>query len=87
MKKQFGFTALEGLLVLVIVGIVGFAGWYVYNANNKTQDSYANADNANTSTVSAKKDPAKDWQTVTANDKSFSFKMPKEWVSLKESDY
>jgi hypothetical protein len=30
--KQSGFSAVEALLILVIVGIVGFTGWYVYHA-------------------------------------------------------
>lgn len=30
MKKYNGFTAIEGLLLLVIVGIIGFTGWYVW---------------------------------------------------------
>ncbi len=29
--KQSGFSAIEGLLVFVIVGLAGFVGWYVYN--------------------------------------------------------
>ncbi len=40
MKRQAGFTALEGLLILVIVGIVGFTGWYVYQSRNKTNSLY-----------------------------------------------
>lgn len=30
-KQQLGFTAIEGILILVIVGIVGFTGWYVWH--------------------------------------------------------
>jgi len=39
--KQKGFTAIEGLLLLIIVGIIGFTGWYVWHAKrsaDKTLD-------------------------------------------------
>lgn len=89
MKKQFGFTAIEGLLILVIVGILGGTGWYVYNAHNNTQNSYANADNSNTSTVSAKKkapakDPTVEWIALSNKDGIFSLKYPKTWVTAKD---
>ncbi len=33
---QKGFSGLEGLLILVIVGIIGGVGWFVYNSQKKT---------------------------------------------------
>lgn len=30
MKKQHGFSVVEGLLIIVIVGLIGLVGWYVY---------------------------------------------------------
>lgn len=33
-KNSAGFTAVEVVLILVIVAAVGFAGWRVYNAQN-----------------------------------------------------
>ncbi len=38
-NTQHGFSAVEGLLVLVIVGIVGFAGYKVFNAKNSLDQS------------------------------------------------
>lgn len=46
MKKQRGFTVIEGLLLLVIAGIIGFTGWYVWNSKNKTENSYNNSTQA-----------------------------------------
>ena len=88
MKKQSGFTALTALLLLLIVGIIGVVGWYVYDKNYKKQSSHTNSYSTptNTQKTSPTPDPTSDWQTVTSNDKSFSFKMPKEWVYLKASD-
>ena len=51
MKKQSGFTLIEGLLILVIVGLLGGTGWYVWNAHNKANDTLTNADAANSSTA------------------------------------
>lgn len=31
-KNQKGFSAVEGLLILIIVGLIGFTGWYVWQA-------------------------------------------------------
>ena len=38
MKKlnQKGFTAIEAILILVIVAIIGGTGFYVYNSNKKS---------------------------------------------------
>src|SRR5262245_19327597 len=43
MNKQRGFSAIEGLLILVIIGTLGFIGWYVYSSNNKTIQTLDNA--------------------------------------------
>src|SRR5438477_10706054 len=51
MKSHVSVTEVDALLILVIVGILGFTGWYVYNAHNKTTDTFANADFANSSTA------------------------------------
>lgn len=33
-KKQHGFSAVEIILILVLLGVVGFGAWYVWQANN-----------------------------------------------------
>ena len=45
MKKlcQKGFGAVEGVLILVIVGIIGGAGFYVYKSKQETNKSQDNA--------------------------------------------
>jgi hypothetical protein len=39
-SSQKGFTVVEGLLIALAVGVVGFAGWYVYDSSNKTNNIY-----------------------------------------------
>lgn len=49
MKTNKGFTVIEGLLILVILGILGSTGWYVWDSQHKTTDAFNNADAANSS--------------------------------------
>jgi competence protein ComGC len=39
MKNQKGFTLVEGLLIVLFVSIVGFAGYTVWNNNSEENDS------------------------------------------------
>jgi uncharacterized membrane protein YkoI len=34
MSNQKGFSAVEGLLVVIVIGVIGFSGYYVVNRNN-----------------------------------------------------
>ncbi len=38
-KGQKGFSAIEGLLVLAIVGAVVFVGWYIYHVKHNPRTS------------------------------------------------
>lgn len=51
MKNQKGFTLVEGLLVIIALSLIGFTGFYVYSANQKS-----NKPNANQSHVDEHKD-------------------------------
>lgn len=35
-----GFSIIEGLLILVVIGILGFTGWYVYHARSVASKDY-----------------------------------------------
>src|SRR5262249_53344198 len=48
-QKQKGFGAVEALLILVIIGMLGFTGWYVWHAK-QTADKTLSADNSSTPT-------------------------------------
>lgn len=49
--SQKGFATLEGLLILIIVGLIGFVGWYVYQSKNAADKSYSNAATASSAKV------------------------------------
>jgi cytoskeletal protein RodZ len=51
-KNQTGFGAIEAVLILVIVGMIGFVGWYVLNAQKNTDKDLSVT---NTTSVAPKK--------------------------------
>jgi uncharacterized protein (UPF0333 family) len=55
-NNQDGLSAIEGVLILLIVVIVIFTGWYVYNANKKTNSLYNSANQNLQSTANFAKD-------------------------------
>lgn len=93
MKKtnQSGFSGVEGLLIIVIVAIVGFAGWWVYKSKNdinKTQQNTAQAAGdaqkaapKMVATKPAATDPTADWTPYSNKGGKFSLKYPKTWVT------
>ncbi len=49
---QAGFGAVEGLLILVIVGLLGGVGFYVYKQNNDAKSRLSNSSSSATATKS-----------------------------------
>jgi hypothetical protein len=45
-KNQTGFVPLEGLLILMIVGLISGTGWYVWHSKNLTDKNLNNANNS-----------------------------------------
>ena len=82
-----GFSIVEGLLILVVVGILGFTGWYVYHvkqmsdknysANNSTVPSYKKR----TSTSATSVNPYAGWQQYCSDYGGICFKYPQNWTS------
>lgn len=86
-RGQKGFTIVETLLVLILLAIIGFTGYYVYQSRNNANSSYNDA--ASTKTVPA---ASSDWQTYTgkvsdqaqnpavqADQVAYSFEYPPNW--------
>jgi len=94
-KNQNGFTALEGLLAFVIIGIVGFTGWYVYHAQQNANKNLATTSSSTptfknnskktnpsaTTTTSKSTDPYVGWKTYNATNEGLSFKYPSNWTA------
>lgn len=88
-----GFSAIEALLIVVIIGILGFVGWFVYHsqkAANKDYSSQSSATQTSTtskpnssSTASAKTKAMATWSTFSDATIGLTFKYPSEWGQAK----
>lgn len=56
--NHLGFSNIEGLLIVVIVGIIGFSGWYVYSADKNANQAYNSVSNSQPMHSSPKKPTA-----------------------------
>lgn len=72
---QAGFSIIEALLILVVVGILGFTGWSVYHSRTVTNKDYSSS--AYTQTTSP--DLYKGWKSASLKYEKMSFKYPNTW--------
>jgi len=49
-NKQQGFAVLEALLILIVLGILGFTGWFVYHSKQATDKTLASTGNSSVGT-------------------------------------
>jgi hypothetical protein len=84
-SKQRGFGNVEGLLIIIVVLLVGFIGYYVYNARQNTNNTpvHATVNNVKTSpsqkaTKAAGPVVPAGWQKYDAG--GFSFSNPENWI-------
>ncbi len=76
--EQKGITLIEGLLILLIVSFISFAGWYVWNANKKPVAVPAATSN-NTSRAAVADSAHK---TFSHPELGFTFSYPSGWETL-----
>lgn len=74
MKSQKGFSAVETILLVIIVGLIGFTGWYVYTTQQNTNDSLDTA--ASTSDVTATNQQAAKYLTIKEAGVKFQLSSP-----------
>lgn len=86
-NNQKGFSAPEGLLVLVIVGVIGLVGWYVWH--NRTTKPTASANTSTTSkssttpsTTKTAADTYTGWKTYCDTATSGCFRYPADWNNI-----
>lgn len=86
--NQKGFSVVEGFLILVILGIIGVAGWYVMKANKNVDKTNTGTIKSSASTPSNTKKPDTstpvkvtdqyaDWDAASFELADASFKYPK----------
>jgi type II secretory pathway pseudopilin PulG len=81
--NQKGFALVEGLLILIIVGMLAGIGLYVWNANNSTTDSLDNLGSATNSTNTANATKLSEYKNEQL---ALSIKYPKRWGTATLSD-
>lgn len=80
MNKQSGFSAVEGLLIVFVVGLISFGGWYTWNQNEEE------AGNNNSSSENQQVDSnIKKWTDYEGSD-GFSFSYPENWKIVSENE-
>ena len=87
-KNQKGFALIEALLILIILLLIAFAGWWVWQSKakiSKTQEDTANSQSepAKSDKKAAQKpavDPTADWKAYSNADGQYSLKHPTSWV-------
>ncbi len=87
MKKlnSKGFSAVEGLLILIIVGMIAGVGWYVWHSKNVANSSYNNAASTSTTTNTSNKQSDSKYQSKLYP--SLSFTVPDGWKVNEPTKY
>lgn len=81
-NNQKGFSAVEVVLVLVIVALMGAVGFLVYKNHNKTTTaSGATSTTKPAATTPAPTDPTSGWKSYANTYGHFTIKYPSTWVS------
>lgn len=87
-KNELGFGAVEGILILVIVLLIGVVGWFVYKNQNKAISS-TSATTSKTASSPVKTptivDPYAGWTTYISKAEKVSYKYPSDWKSVTPS--
>ncbi|MDB5185571.1 MAG: hypothetical protein JWL85_94 [Candidatus Saccharibacteria bacterium] len=85
--NQKGFSVVEVLVVIVVVGLLGVVGWLVYDRQNNKPVAESVSQRKDQVTASNKQEEItipSDWQWFTSKDKSTKFAYPKAWGNLVE---
>ena len=88
--NQKGFSAVEGLLILVIVGALAGVGWYVFNAQKKTNVTLSNTQKAQTEPVKTDKNKIEAGtitrsKTITSGKELYDITFPDGWSGIQRT--
>ncbi len=73
-KNAYGFSAIHGLVIIVALAVIGFAGWKVFATDNN-QKNKTTTNSAATQTA----DPYAGWKEYCDTKNSYCFKYPSDW--------
>lgn len=73
MKKhnQKGFGLVPPLLFLIIAGLIGFTGWYVWYSKNQADKNLSNASQSSATTTSAPQDGQSEGVCIKSQDQNY----------------
>lgn len=89
MNNQKGFGVVEVLIILVVVGLIGGAGWYVSSqnkVNTRDQASSKESDKNGENASEESDDGTSTWLTFTPNSKLYTIKLPDGWSFWHQDD-
>lgn len=77
-----GFSAIETVIVVVIIAIIGLGGWWVWKHDQKPKTTESGNSTANNkrSSGSQAADPYVNWKSATSTMAGFSIKYPTDWT-------
>ena len=78
-KNEKGFSAVEALIILVIVVLIGGVGYLIYKNHHKAAAPLAVTV---TKTTTTKPAPAVTWKTYSNQQAGFTFQYPASWVNV-----
>lgn len=82
-KNQKGFGAVEAILILVIIILIGVIGWLVYKNHHKSTTTKNTATTSSSkpksTTSSTSNNPYAGWNTYTSKLGGFTLKYPASW--------
>lgn len=90
-RNENGFSLIESLLVLIIIGLIAFVGWYVWQSKHKTDkllttpSSSVTAPVKKSKTKSSAADKYAGWKTYTLKYEKASIKYPADWTISEQS--
>lgn len=78
-----GFTLVEVLLIVLIISVLGFAGYYAYTQNNVDQDS---STTTSQETNDSEEEEDSDQSTYESSATGLTFNYPDEWGDVTEEN-
>lgn len=79
-NNQKGFSAIEAIMLVVIVALIGAVGWMVYKDRHKTTVTTTTTQPTKTSSTPTSQQPTANTTTYTDSSKLFTISYPTSWA-------
>lgn len=83
-RNNQGFSALETILLLVVVGVIGFLGWFVWQMNHNKKSTDTTKPKALQTNKPAAADPYAGWKQYCSTEAGYCLKYPSNWTVSEE---